>query len=370
MSAAVPFATFAPAGLRFAQAGALLLLLAGCGEPAPAQNAGPPPRPVQVTTVAFRPSEADRTFVGIIRARRESDLSFRVGGKVVQRLVDVGDRVQAGQVIARMDPEDLRLELQSAEAEFSAARANLAQTTSEDKRYSTLTQRGFASTADQERKGLAKEEAVGRLERAQRALDLARNKLAYADLVSTVDGVVVSTAAEPGQVVSSGQTVARVAPLDEKEAVVALPETALALARASHASVTLWAEPGRAIPAKLRELSPQADATTRTYAARFSLEGADDTVALGMTATVTLRPAGTVQVASLPLSAVFDKGLGPHVFVVDPASKAIAARPVAVVGYTDRAVLVASGLSAGESVVAMGAQTLEAGRVVRTVAAQ
>lgn len=370
MPTAIPSMMTAPGRLRFGGLGLLLLTLTGCGDSAPAQNAGPPPRPVQVTTVAFRPSEADRTFVGVIRARRESDLSFRVGGKVVQRLVDVGDRVKAGQVIARMDPEDLRLELQSAEAEFSAARANLAQTTSEDKRYSTLTQRGFASTADQERKGLAKEEAVGRLDRAQRALDLARNKLAYADLVSTVDGVVVSTSAEPGQVVSSGQTVARVAPLDEKEAVVALPETALALARASEARVTLWAEPGRGIPAKLRELSPQADATTRTYAARFSLEGADDTVALGMTATVTLRPAGTAQVVSLPLSAVFDKGLGPHVFVVDPASKAIAARPVAVVGYTDRAVLVAGGLSTGESVVAMGAQTLEPGRVVRTVSAQ
>lgn len=345
-------------------------LLAGCGDPAPAEQAGPPPRPVQVVEVALKPLEVDKTFVGVIRARREIDLSFRVGGKISQRLVEVGDRVKAGEVIAKLDPEDLSLQLQSAEAELAAATANLNQTTAEDGRYRTLTQRGFASNADLDRKSVAKEEAVGRLERAKRALDLARNQLAYADLITDAEGVVVSTSAEPGQVLVSGQTVARIARLDEKEAAVALPETALASARSDGATVTLWADPNRAYKARLRELSPQADATSRTYAARFALENADDRVALGMTATVTLHPAGHADVARLPLSAVFDRGTGPRVYVVDPKTRTLSVRSVEIAGYTADTALISNGLAAGESVVAMGVQTLEAGRAVRTVAAR
>ncbi len=366
MSAARPFL---PA-LRLIAGVSLAALLAGCGDPAPAQQAGPPPRPVQVVEVALRPLEVDKTFVGVIRARREIDLSFRVGGKVSQRAVEVGQLVKAGDLIAKLDPEDFSLELQSAEAELAAATANFNQTTAEDGRYRTLTQRGFASNADLDRKSVAKEEAVGRLERAKRALDLARNKLAYANLLADADGVVMSTAAEPGQVVTSGQTVARIARLDEKEATVALPETALADARADVATVTLWADPTRAYKARLRELSPQADAASRTYAARFTLENPDDTVALGMTATVTLHPAGHADVARLPLSAVFDKGTGPHVYVVDPKTRTLSARSVEIAGYTADTALVSTGLATGDNVVTMGVQTLEPGRAVRTVAAR
>lgn len=348
----------------------LALTLASCGDPAPAEEAGPPARPVQVITASLTPMEADKTFVGVVRARREIDQSFRVGGKVAQRYVDVGQRVKAGQLIATLDPQDLRLQLESAEAEFAAATANLAQTTAEDGRYRTLTARGFASNADLDRKSVAKEEASGRLERARRSLDLARNQLAYTDLKVDADGVVMSTSAEPGQVVTAGQTVARLARLDEKEAAVALPETALAAARSDSATVTLWAEPDRVFKARLRELSPQADATSRTYAARFTLEGADDTVALGMTTFVTLRPANLVKVVRLPLSAVFDKGVGARVFVVDPNTHTLEARPVTVAGYTSDSALISEGLTAGEQVVTMGVQTLDPGRVVRTVPAK
>lgn len=361
-----------PALPRFAAlplAGLMAALLSGCGNPAPAEQAGPPPRPVQVVEVKLRPLEADSTFVGVIRARREIDQAFQVGGKVSQRLVEVGERVTAGQPLAKLDPKDLALQLESAEAEFAAATANLNQTSAEDARYRTLSQRGFASTADLDRKSVAKEEAVGRLERARRSLDLARNQLAYATVAADADGVVVSTSAEPGQVVVSGQTVVRIARLDEKEAAVALPETALAAARAGTATVTLWSDPGKVYHAHLRELSPQADATSRTYAARFTLDDPDDRVALGMTATVTLRAPGTVDVARLPLSAVFDRGSGPQVFVVEPGTNALAAKPVAIAAYTSDAALVSSGVASGDKVVAMGAQTLEPGRAVRTVAA-
>lgn len=345
----------------------LCAVLAGCGEPAPAQTEAAPARPVQVTSVQFRPREAEKTFVGVVRARREIDLAFRVGGKVVQRKVEVGDRVVPGDLIARIDREDLKLELESARAELAAATANLAQTSAEDGRYRSLTAKGVASNAELDRKALAKEEAVGRLERAKRALELAENRLSYADLLSDTAGVVVSTSAEPGQVVSSGQTIVRVARLDEKEALVALPETALAAARTAGASVTLWADPDRRITAHLRELSPQADPVSRTYAARFTLDGADETVALGMTATVTLAPKDGVMVARLPLSSVFDKGHGTHVFVVDEATHTLAARPVEVVGYTEDSALISKGVNQNDKVVTLGVQTLEPGQSVRTV---
>lgn len=358
------------AGLVASSLGAVAVLLAACGEPAPAQTQADAPqvvaRPVQVTTVAFKPREAEKTFVGVVRARREIDLAFRVGGKMVQRKVEVGDLVAPGDVVARLDPEDLRLELESARAELAAATANLNQTSAEDGRYRSLTAKGYSSTADLDRKSLAKEEAVGRIERAKRSLELAENRLSYADLVADAAGVVVATAAEPGQVVSSGQTIVRVARLDEKEAVVSLPETALADARAANAFVTLWAEPGRRIPARLRELSPQADATSRTYPARFTLDGADASVALGMTATVTLRPKDQQAVARLPLSAVIDRGHGPQVFVVDGASRTLAARPITIAAYTEDQVLVEAGVAPGDEVVTLGVQTLLPGQKVRT----
>ncbi|MFG1401442.1 efflux RND transporter periplasmic adaptor subunit [Xanthobacter sediminis] len=360
----------AAGGLGLALALGVASSLAGCGEQAPAQGASAPARPVQVTRVELRPREAEKTFVGVVRARREIDLAFRVGGKVVQRRVEVGDRVAPGDLIARIDPEDLKLEVESARAELAAATANLAQTSADDGRYRSLTAKGVASNAELDRKSLAKEEAVGRLERAKRALELAENRLSYADLVSDTAGVVVSTSAEPGQVVSPGQTIVRVARLDEKEALVALPETALSAARGSDAGVTLWADPNRRIAARLRELSPQADPVSRTYAARFTLDGADETVALGMTATVILTPKDHARVARLPLSSVFDKGHGPRVFVVDETSRTLVARPVEVAGYTDDSALISKGVAQGEQVVVLGVQTLEPGQSVRTVPAK
>lgn len=351
-------------GLVAALALGLAPALSGCGQEGHAQPAATA-RPVQVTTVAFRPREAEKTFVGVVRARREVDIAFRVGGKMVQRTVEVGERVKPGDVVARMDPEDLRLELESARAEMAAATANLAQTSAEDGRYRSLSAKGVASAADLDRKSLAKEEAVGRLQRAQRALELAENRLSYTDLLADAAGVVVATAAEPGQVVSAGQTIVRVARLEEKEAVVSLPETALADARTAEASVTLWAEPGRRIPARLRELSPQADATSRTYPARFTLDGADETVALGMTATVTLRPKDQQQVARLPLSAIIDRGHGPNVLVVEPGASTLDARPVTIAAYTEDSVLVTDGVKPGETVVALGVHTLLPGQKVR-----
>jgi RND family efflux transporter MFP subunit len=351
--------------LRALPAIALLPGLAACGDQAISAT-GKPERPVQVQSVAFQSEDASREFVGVVRARYETDLGFRVAGKITARIVNVGDRVRAGDVIARLDPQDLSLQVESAQAELSAATSNLAQAAADELRFASLKSRGYAAIADYDRKKAAKDEAEGRLERAQRALDLARNQLNYTELKADADGVITATMADPGQVVAIGQPVARLAHLGEMEAVVALPEVWLGEARKSQATVKLWAGPEQRFIARLRELSPQADAMTRTYAARFTIEGPDSTVALGMTATVMLSHAGDAPVAKLPLAAILNRGTGPSVYVVDK-SGGLELRPVTVASFTGDAALITSGVNSGERVVTLGVQKLAAGQKVRAI---
>jgi RND family efflux transporter MFP subunit len=346
---------------------AALLVLAGCeATTAPAPKSE---RPVQIQRVSLQSADSAREFVGVVRPRYETDLGFRVAGKIVTRIVNVGDRVAVGDVVARLDPEDLRLQLQSADAELAAATSNLAQAAADFERYAKLKTNGWASVADFDRKKAASDEAQGRLDRARRALDLARNQLTYAELKADADGVITATLAEPGQVVAVGQAVARLAHHGEKEAVVSLPETWLAEARKSKAIVRLWADRERSFEARLRELSPQADAATRTYAARFTIENADEAVAFGMTATVTLTPEADAKVAKLPLSAILNRGAGPSVYVVNTSGTLIL-RPVTVASFAEDAALVTRGVAEGDKVVTLGVQKLEPGLRVRTVEGQ
>jgi RND family efflux transporter MFP subunit len=359
MRASLPVKPFVALGFALA--------VAGCqGEAHPVAQLD---RPVQIQRVAFAPEQSSRDFVGVVRARYETDLGFRVASKIVSRLVNVGDRVQADDVVARLDPRDFKLQVESAEAELAAATSSLAQAAADEERYATLKSRGFAAVAEFDRKKAARDEADGRLERAKRALDLARNQLAYADLKAGADGVITATLAEPGQVVAVGQAVARLAHRGEKEAVVALPETWLAEARASRATMRLWSDPDRSFAAQLRELSPQADTATRTYAARFTILDAGDTVALGMTATVSLTRAADAPVAKLPLAAILNRGTGPTVYVVDEAGT-LALRPVKVAAFTEAAALITAGVADGEKVVTLGVQKLVAGSRVRAVETQ
>lgn len=340
------------------------LLLAACSaETAPAER---PARPVQVASVVYADDAVVRDFVGVVAPRTETDLAFRVGGKVIARLVGTGDLVKAGDVIARLDAEDLNLQLESAEAELAAATSGLAQAAADLERFDALKERGHATAADFDRKQLARDEASARLERATRNLDLARHQVGYAELRADADGVITATAAEPGQVVAVGQAVATLAHLDGKEAVVALPEDWYAAAGKAEATVSLWADGNRTFPARLRELSPDADPATRTYRARFSIDGADAAVAFGMTATVTLTRPGSGPVARLPLAAVLNTGKGPSVYVVDDKSR-LALTPVRVAAFTGESALVASGVRDGQRVVTLGVQKLADGEPVRTI---
>jgi RND family efflux transporter MFP subunit len=268
--------------------------------------------------------------------------------------------------VARLDPQDLRLQVESAEAELAAATSNLAQAAADLERYRVLRAPGYASVADFDRKKAANDEAEGRLERARRALDLARNQPGYADLKADADGVITATLAEAGQVVAIGQAVARLAHRGEKEAVVALPETWFGEAQRSRAIVRLWSDRDRSFEARLRELSPQADPATRTYAARFTIAQADDAVALGMTATVALAQPADARVARVPLSAILNRGTGPSVYAVDPHG-ALVLRPVNVASFSEDAALVTGGIDEGDRIVTLGVQKLEAGLQVRAI---
>lgn len=345
--------------------GAVALLAACQDKP---QEAAKPDRPVMVQTIAFEPRTPERTFVATIRPRIESDLAFRVTGKVARRLVNVGDRVKAGDALAALDPADLRLQQEQAEAEIRAAHAALGQAEAELKRITTLIREGWSTASGLDRQKAATEEARGRVDRAERALSLAQNALSYATLAADSDGVVTAAQIEPGQVVTAGQPAIRLARLAEKEAVIAVPEAQIAPVRAGTATITLWSDPDRLYAGRLRELSPSADPTTRTYLARFSMPEADERVELGMTATVAVGSPANDKVARLPLSALFNQGKGPSVWVVDVDGRPVL-RPVTVEAYESKDVLIGRGLAEGDKVVTLGVQKLDPGQRVRIVQA-
>src|SRR5213595_885943 len=282
----------------------LAIALAGCNELATEKVA--PSRPVLVSTVHYEAESPERSFVGTIKPRIETDMGFRVPGKVAKRLVEVGQTVDVGQPLATLDEVDLKLQAEQAEAEFSAATGVLAQASASD-----LRAKGWTTDAQMDQSRAAADEARARLNRAERSVELTKNSLSYATLAADTRGVVTATLIDPGQVVASGQTAVRVARFAEKEAVVAIPETLVGRAKAGTASVTLWSDSEKKYTAKLREIAPAADPATRTYLAKFSLPGAGDSVSLGMTATLTLSDPATERVAKLPLSALYSQGGNP-----------------------------------------------------------
>ncbi|HEY4204890.1 MAG TPA: efflux RND transporter periplasmic adaptor subunit, partial [Xanthobacteraceae bacterium] len=226
--------------------------------------------------------------------------------------------------------------------------------------------KGWSTDAQLDQAKAAADEARARLNRAERSVELTNNSLSYATLVADTRGVVTATLVDPGQVMAAGQTAIRVARIAEKEAVVAIPETLIGRARDGVASVTLWSEPGKTYKAKLREIAPQADPATRTYLAKFSLPDADDKVALGMTATLTLADRNTERVARLPMSALFSQGEAPSLYIVDDAGK-VTLKPVAVQSYGTDDVVITGGVDDGAKVVTLGVQKLDPAEKVRVV---
>ena len=342
----------------------LAVALAGCNDKVAEKPA--PSRPVLVATAHYEAETPERSFVGTIRPRIEADMGFRVPGKVAKRLVEVGQTVELGQPLATLDEVDLKLQAEQAVAEFNAATGVLAQAGAAETRARDLRAKGWTTDAQMDQARAAADEARARLNRAERSVDLTKNSLSYATLVADARGVVTATLVEPGQVVASGQTAIRVARFAEKEAVVAIPETLVERAKTGSASVTLWSEPNKTYAAKLREIAPSADPATRTYLAKFSLPGAGDAVSLGMTATLTLADPATDRVAKLPLSALYNQGGSPSLYVVDDAG-GLTLKPVKVKGYESDNVIITDGVDDGARIVALGVQKLDPAQKVRVV---
>ena len=337
-----------------------------CGEAQDRPHEPMSTRPVLATKIHFAPQTQTREFVAAIRPRVETDLGFRVAGKVVRRHVETGQRVKAGDVLATLDETDLRLQKEQADAEFAAARMALTQTAADERRAIKLKEAGWTAQAALDRVRAAAEEARGRHQRAARAVELAKNSLEYATLRADADGVVTQTAIEPGQVVAAGQAAVRIARAGEMEAAVALPESFAAAAGGGDARLRLWSNPNKHYRAKLRELSPSADPATRTFAARFSIPDADSAVALGMSATLAIASRDAEKIASVPLSALFNQGQGPSLWKVGPEGR-LSLAPVTVLRYEANAALVAGGVAEGDSIVVLGVQKLDPGRKVRVV---
>src|SRR5712664_3030752 len=342
----------------------MAIALAGCNELAAEKVA--PSRPVLVATVHYEAESLERSFVGTIKPRIETDMGFRVPGKVAKRLVEVGQTVDVGQPLATLDEVDLKLQAEQAEAEFRAATGVLAQAGAAEQRAKDLRAKGWTTDAQMDQARAAADEARARLNRAERSVDLTKNSLSYATLVADARSVVTATLIEPGQVVAAGQASIRVARFAEKEAVVAIPETLVGRAKDGVASVTLWSEPNKKYVAKLREVAPSADPATRTYLAKFSLPDAGETVSLGMTATLTLADPATTRVARLPLSALFSQGGDPSLYIVDDKGE-VALKPVTVKSYESNCVVISGGVDEGAKVVALGVQKLDPAQKVRVV---
>jgi RND family efflux transporter MFP subunit len=349
------------AGLSLA---VLAIALTGCNEKVAEKAA--PGRPVLVATVHYEPESPERSFVGTIKPRIETDMGFRVPGKVAKRLVEVGQTVEVGQPLATLDEVDLKLQAEQAEAEFRAATGVQAQAAASEQRAKDLRVKGWTTDAQLDQARAAADEARARLYRAERSIELTRNSLSYATLVADTRGVVTATLIDAGQVVASGQTAIRVARFAEKEAVVAIPETLVGRAKDGVATVTLWSEPNKKYSAKLREVAPSADPATRTYLAKFSLPDAGETVSLGMTATLTLADPATTRVARLPLSALYSQGGDPSLYIVDDKGD-IALKPVAVKSYESNNVVIAGGVDEGARIVVLGVQKLDPAQKVRVV---
>ena len=342
----------------------MAITLAGCNDKVAEKAA--PSRPVLVATVHYEPESPERSFVGTIKPRIETDMGFRVPGKVAKRLVEVGQTVDVGQPLATLDEVDLKLQAEQAEAEFRAATGVQTQATASEQRAKDLRAKGWTTDAQLDQSRAAADEARARLNRAERSVELTKNSLSYATLVADTRGVITSTLIDAGQVVASGQTAVRVARFAEKEAVVAIPETLVGRAKDGTATVTLWSEPNKKYSAKLREVAPSADPATRTYLAKFSLPDAGETVSLGMTATLTLADPATTRVARLPLSALYSQGGDPSLYIVDSAGE-VALKPVTVKSYESNNVIISEGVDEGAKVVVLGVQKLDPAQKVRIV---
>ncbi len=343
----------------------LSTLLGACSKaPPPA----PDVRPVRAMTLVAGNGGASAEFSGDVRPRYESRLGFRVGGKISARQVDVGTVVKRGQVLMQLDPQDLRLGQAQADASLRAALTTAELARAELKRYQDLRAQNFVSQAVLDEKVAAARSSQAQAEAARAALRNQANQTGYARLLADADGVVTGIDAEVGQVVQAGTPVVRVARTDEKEVVIGVPEDQVdALREVSDVRVRLWADPDASIPGKIREVSPVADAATRTYTVKVAVPARED-IRLGMTAVVALaKKEGGQAGVRVPLPALYQNGGATSVWIIE--NGAVRLVPVKVGGVAGNDVLLESGVRPGQTIVTAGVNLLKNGQKVKILAA-
>jgi RND family efflux transporter MFP subunit len=326
-------------------------------------------RPVRAMVIAAGNADVVAEFPGEVRARVESRLGFRVGGKIVARKVDVGSVVRRGQVLMQLDPQDLQLAQRQADAAMKSALSNRDLASAELKRYQELRDKNFVSQATLDSKQTAYQSALSGYDQAVASLRNQSNQTGYAVLAADVDGVVTSVDAEAGQVVAAGTPVVSVAQAGDKDVVIGVPEDKVdALRRSADVRVRLWANPKEMIVGKIREVSPIADAATRTYTFKVALPDSAKDVRLGMTAYVAFAGKTSGEMIRLPLTALYPVSGKTSVWLVE--NGAVKVVPVQLGGQSGNDVLIAGGLTAGQTVVTAGVNLLKPGQKVKILGAE
>ena len=331
-----------------------LIVAGGCSKPVPAPE---PMRPVLTQVIGANGAAGVTTYTGEVRSRYETQLAFRIPGKIIARQVNVGDSVRAGDVLARLDPADTALSQTTAVAQLDLAEADL-------RRYRDLKAKNFVSQSALDAKETSYKAALAQA-------DLARNQSAYTVLRADKPGVIDQITVEAGQVVAAGQGVMRHSRNDALEVVVAIPESRIVGMRVHQpAEIRLWADDQASYRGELRELAAVADAVSRTYAARIAIEHPDARLRLGMTAQVGFPSNETAKLSamhvSVPLTAIFQQNGKPAVWVVG-ADETLSLRPVEVQAYGEQTAQVLSGVSVGERIVVAGVHKLNAGEKIQAV---
>lgn len=338
----------------------IALALAGCKK----QEQDPRTlTPIVRLATVHAASTSDQLFTGVVTARVQSDLGFRVPGKVIRRYVDTGQVVRKGQPLMQIDVTDYAHAITNQEENVAAAKARANQAVADEARYRGLVSTGAVSASTYDQIRASADTAKAQLSAAEAQERVARDQGDYSLLVADADGTVMETLAEPGQVVAAGQTVVKLAHAGPREAAIYLPET-LRPALKSGGKATLYGEKEN-VPAWLRQLSGAADPQTRTYEARYVLKGAGARAPLGATVTVELPASGTTEALQVPIGSIADRGNGPGVWVFNEKSSAVAFRPVHVLRLGEEDVILSDGLRPGERVVALGAHLLNDGQQVR-----
>ncbi|QWF69529.1 efflux RND transporter periplasmic adaptor subunit [Methylomonas paludis] len=338
----------------------MLTLVMGCSQP-PASDARLEPPLVVVSKATWSGGE-DTVYTGVVKARVESNIGFRVAGKVIERKVDVGQAVRKGQVLMRLDRNDLLLNYSAQAAAVATAKAKYTQAVADEARLNGLSEQGAISAQAYDAVKAGLDAAAASLEAAKAQANIAKNADSYAELVADADGIVVGVFVEPGQVVASGQAVVRVAKNGPREAEVYLPES-VRPAIGSEATAQIYSEQSKKYRVHLRELSKAADPASRTFTARYVIPDSP-AIPLGSTVSVELNSVGE-PLLQIPLSAIYDDGQTVGIWIVNPDNFAVSLRKVSVKQVSAEFVFVTGEVSQAEQIVALGAHLLHEGQRVR-----